>query len=88
VLAVFWSPASKESLDVLGWAEQANTASGGTFKLARIDLYKSARLAQRYGVTQVPSVLLFMNGQVVDRLEGNFDEFTHWITEKTVAAAD
>lgn len=87
VLAVFWSPASKESLDVLGWAEQANTAAGGAFKLARIDLYKSARLAQRYGVTQVPSVLLFMNGEVVDRLEGNFDDFTHWITEKTVTAA-
>jgi thioredoxin reductase (NADPH) len=59
VLAVFWSPASKESLYVLQWAEQANNAAGGQFKLARIDLYKSARLAQRFGVTQVPSVLLF-----------------------------
>lgn len=87
VLAVFWSPASKESLDVLQWAEQANAAAGGTtFRLARIDLYKSARLAQRYGVTQVPSVLLFMNGKVVDRLEGNFRNFTHWITERTTFA--
>ncbi|HWI51628.1 MAG TPA: thioredoxin-disulfide reductase [Symbiobacteriaceae bacterium] len=83
VVAVFWSPSSKESLDVLQWAEQANAAAGGTtFRLARIDLYKSARLAQRYGVTQVPSVLLFMNGKVVDRLD-SFHNFTHWLTERT-----
>jgi thioredoxin reductase (NADPH) len=86
VLAVFWSPASKESLDVLQWAEQANTAAGGTFKLARIDLYKSARLAQRFGVTQVPSVLLFLNGEVIDRLEGNFDDFTQWINKRAAFA--
>ncbi|HYF92806.1 MAG TPA: thioredoxin-disulfide reductase [Symbiobacteriaceae bacterium] len=84
VLAVFWSPANKESLDVLQWAEQANIAAGGTtFRLARIDLYKSARLARRYGVTQVPSVLLFMHGEVVDRLDANFHDFTHWLTERT-----
>jgi thioredoxin reductase (NADPH) len=86
VLAVFWSPASKESLDVLQWAEQANNAAGGTFKLARIDLYKSARLAQRFGVTQVPSVLLFLNGEVIDRLEGNFDDFAEWISKRTAFA--
>lgn len=87
VLAVFWSPASPESLEVLQWAEQANTQAGGMFKLARIDVYKSARLAQRFGVTQVPSVLLFQNGQVVDRLDGNFDDFSHWINARTSITA-
>ena len=86
VLAVFWSPANAQSLDVLQWAEQCNQQGGGMFKLARIDLYKSQRLAQRFGVTQVPSVLLFMNGQVVDRLDGNFDDFCHWINERALVA--
>jgi thioredoxin reductase (NADPH) len=85
VLAVFWSPASQQSLDVLQWAEQCNAQAGGLFKLARIDLYKSTRLAERFGVEQVPTVLLFRNGQVVDRLDANFDDFCHWLTERTQA---
>ncbi|HLN61352.1 MAG TPA: thioredoxin-disulfide reductase [Symbiobacteriaceae bacterium] len=85
VLAVFWSPTSPQSLDVLQWAEQCSIQAGGSFKLARIDLYKSSRLAERFGVTRVPSVLLFHNGQVIDRLDANFDEFCHWINERTLA---
>jgi thioredoxin reductase (NADPH) len=83
VLAVFWSPSSPESLEVLQWAEGCIAQTGGAVRLARIDLYKSARLARRYGVTRVPSVLLFRHGEVIDRLEGNFDEFCHWLNERT-----
>ncbi|HYG57347.1 MAG TPA: FAD-dependent oxidoreductase [Symbiobacteriaceae bacterium] len=85
VLAVFWSSDSPKSLEVLEWAEGAIAQTGGGLKLARIDVSRSLRLARRYGVTQVPSVLLFVNGEVVDRLDANFDNFCHWINLRTPA---
>jgi thioredoxin reductase (NADPH) len=83
VLAVFCSPTSPESLEVLEWAEGCVAQTDGAVKLARIDLYKSTRLGRRFGVTRVPSVLLFQHGEVIDRLDGNFEEFCHWFNERT-----
>jgi thioredoxin reductase (NADPH) len=85
VLAVFWSPAIPQSLEVLQWAEQCKAQAGDTFRLARIDVYKSNRLARRFGVTAVPSVLLFWHGEVIDRLEANFDDFCQWINQRIAA---
>lgn len=87
VLAVFWSAAVSGSLDVLHWAEQCAAQADGAFRLARIDLHANARLARRFGVTEAPSVLLLQNGEVVDRLDANFDDFCHWLNERTLTMA-
>lgn len=87
VLAVFWNPAVPRSLEVLQWAEGCAAQAGGTFRLARIDCYRSARVAKRFGVTEVPSVLLLHKGREIDRLDANFDDFCHWINERTGLSA-
>ncbi|HEY3367476.1 MAG TPA: FAD-dependent oxidoreductase [Symbiobacteriaceae bacterium] len=82
VLAVFWSPGSPGSLSVLEWAEAAAATAGGAWKLARIDISRSASLAKHLGVTDAPAVLLLQHGWVVDRLDANFADFSHWISER------
>jgi thioredoxin-like negative regulator of GroEL len=72
---------------VLQWAEGCAGQTAGVFRLARIDCTHNPHLGERYEVAELPAVLLFRQGRVVDRLEGNFAEFSHWLTEWTTLAA-
>ncbi|MCR4143580.1 MULTISPECIES: thioredoxin [Alcaligenes] len=42
----------------------------GRAQFGEVDLDKSPDLAVRYGVQSIPTVLLFKNGMVIDRLVG------------------
>ncbi len=87
VLAVFWSPAVPASLDLLQRAERLVASLGGRVKLARIDCYKSARVAARFSVTEVPAVVLFEVGMPVDSracTEG-FDHLEEWVVSHIAA---
>jgi len=79
VLAVFWSPASPESLGVLQEAERLVASQGGRLRLARVDCYRSARIAARFGVDRVPAVLLLRGGTPVARLTEGFGRLAEWV---------
>lgn len=80
VLTIFWKPNHKGSEDVLDWAQACKQLAGNTFELVPVEQERYPTLARRFGVTQVPTVLLLLNGKVVDRLEGDYQRFHHWIT--------
>lgn len=45
-------------------------AENDAVKVAKIDVYESAEIANHYGVMSIPTVLVFKNGEVVDQMVG------------------
>lgn len=63
VLVAFWSPINSESLTTIANLEQMH-AEKSTTKLVKIDAYKNQRIALKYGVEDIPTILRIENGQV------------------------
>jgi thioredoxin 2 len=43
------------------------------FRLAKLDTEASPQVAGRYGIRSIPTLILFRNGQEVDRVSGALD---------------
>lgn len=50
--------------------EQVNQQLNGQIKIVKIDTDKYPHLANRYGIQALPTLMLFKNGQTVDKIEG------------------
>ena len=52
-------------------------------KIAKVDVDKLQSLAQRYGVMSIPTLLLFKNGELIDKKIGftALPLLTEWINE-------
>jgi thioredoxin 1 len=44
---------------------------GPKVKVVKLDIQANPKTAQQFGVASIPTLLVFRNGQVVDRLVGN-----------------
>ena len=42
----------------------------GRLKVTKLDVQRDAQVAARYGVTSIPTLLLFVNGEIRERLTG------------------
>ena len=73
VLLAFWAPQIEESFQVVGLLEKI-VADRDDLKLVKLDTYRNKKTADRYGVTQTPSVLYFKDGVPQGRLEGKITE--------------
>ncbi|MGI9952401.1 thioredoxin-disulfide reductase [Moorellaceae bacterium AZ2] len=69
VLLVFWSPMVEASLPVVADAEKLQEKLGDKIKVTKIDTYRNTKVARRYGIAQVPAVLLLKQGQVVAQIQ-------------------
>jgi len=69
VLLVFWAARVPESVPVVSMLEQF-VAEHPEVALVKMGAYRDKKTADRYGVTQVPTVILFRNGAPAGRLEG------------------
>lgn len=70
-----------ESVQLDTVLEGAAQAAGGRWVLAKVDLRTAPRIAQAFGVQQVPTVIAVAAGQPVDAFAGVIspDEFDQWI---------
>ena len=66
-LVMFWSPVDRNSLELMPHLEKL--ASEQQLKLVTMDTYKSRNIADRYEITQIPTVVRFSNGEPEKRLE-------------------
>ncbi|MFA7057987.1 MAG: thioredoxin-disulfide reductase [Candidatus Cloacimonadales bacterium] len=66
-LVAFWSPINSASLDAITNLEKLHAGSTDT-KLVKIDAYKFQRIANRYGVSDIPTILRIEDGQVKNRI--------------------
>ncbi|CCO08129.1 thioredoxin-disulfide reductase [Desulforamulus hydrothermalis] len=73
VLLVFWSPANSESINLAGSLEALVAAQGGQYKIVKVDVSRKKRIARKYGITDIPSVVLVENGRLKAQLSGNLN---------------
>ncbi len=50
--------------------EEMSNQYAGRLKVGRVDVEAYGRLAEEYGILDVPTILFFKNGQVIDRISG------------------
>ncbi len=64
-IAMFWSPLDKRSVDLMGTLE--SLLVGGPINLATVDTYKNNFIAERYGVSTIPTLVVFEKGKEIIR---------------------
>ncbi len=50
--------------------EKLASQTEGLLKVAKLDVQQDAAIAAQYGVSSIPTMLLFANGELVERLGG------------------
>ncbi len=70
VISAYWSPSNQESTSVLALLAQFAKECVQGVTVVNVDAYRNKRIVKRLGITTLPTVVLFADGQEVARLEG------------------
>ncbi|MBI2902460.1 MAG: thioredoxin [Candidatus Methylomirabilis oxyfera] len=70
VLTDFWAAWCGPCKTVAPILEEIAEEYDGELKIAKLDVDENAEAARRYGVRSIPTLILFMHGQSVERLVG------------------
>jgi thioredoxin 1 len=70
VLVDFWAPWCGPCRMIAPILEQLLHDNGEVVKIVKINVDESPNTAATYGVSAIPTVMLFKNGQVLDRFVG------------------
>jgi len=70
VLVDFWAPWCAPCRMVGPIIEELATNYSGKVKVGKLNTDDNPNIASRYGIMSIPTILLFKNGEIVDRLVG------------------
>ena len=70
VLVDFWAPHCNPCKQLIPIIEEIAEEYAGVIKVVSLNLDSDFKLAQRFGVSSIPTLLIFKDGQVVERLVG------------------
>ena len=70
VLIDFWAPWCGPCRMITPIVEQLAGENAGSIKVAKINVDDSPNIAASYGVHSIPTIMIFKNGEVVDRFVG------------------
>jgi thioredoxin 1 len=70
VLVDFWAPWCAPCRIISPIIDELATESAGKFSIGKINVDESPNTAVKYGITAIPTILVFKGGEVVQRFQG------------------
>ena len=71
VLVDFWAPWCGPCRAVAPTVDAIAAEFTGKLKVVKLNTDESGEVAMKYGVTSIPTLMVFKNGDMVDRMLGN-----------------